>query len=208
MARPSNTDERRAQIARGLRKVMAKKGYDGASISDVAAAADLTTGLVHYHFDNKLEILLAVLDDLGAGHRANLDRALAKAGGDPVRELAAFIDFHLALDAADPETLACWITLSAEALRNAKVRTAYEAVITGMIERLTEIVRAGVKVGLFRCARPAAAASALVAVVQGFFVLAGTARDAVPAGSAAAAAREMAIGLLHPERPAAFRSGT
>jgi len=64
MARPSNTDQRREQITRALQAVMAKKGYDRASISEIAAAAGLAAGLVHYHFDSKLEILLAVLDRL------------------------------------------------------------------------------------------------------------------------------------------------
>ena len=58
MPRPSNTDERRAQIADALKRVMARKGYDGATVNDIAAEADLTPGLVHYHFRNKLEILL------------------------------------------------------------------------------------------------------------------------------------------------------
>ena len=187
---------------------MAKKGYDGASIADVAAAAGLTTGLVHYHFDNKLEILLVVLADLGERHQANLEAAVDAASGDPARELVAFIDFHLALDAADPETLACWITLSAEALRHSRVRRAYEGVMGAVVERLSRIVRGGVKAGLFRCTRPEAAAAALVATIQGYFVLAATTPAAVPAGTAATAAREMAIGLLHPDRPATFRRVT
>ena len=36
MGRPSNTDERRAQIAEGLLSVMAKHGYDGATIQRIA----------------------------------------------------------------------------------------------------------------------------------------------------------------------------
>jgi len=66
MARPSNTDERRLQIMGALVKVMAKRGYDGASVADIARAARLTPGLVHYHFKNKQEILLAALRDLVA----------------------------------------------------------------------------------------------------------------------------------------------
>src|SRR3954470_3511156 len=84
MPRPSNTEERRAQITRALVKVMAKRGYDGASVADIARAARLTPGLVHYHFKSKRDILLAVLRDLVARHDAGLDARLAGAGGDPV----------------------------------------------------------------------------------------------------------------------------
>src|SRR5690242_8084135 len=79
MPRPSNTEERRAQITGALMKVMARSGYDGASIADIAEAAHLTPGLVHYHFKNKQEILLAALHELVARHRERLEARLEKA---------------------------------------------------------------------------------------------------------------------------------
>jgi TetR/AcrR family transcriptional repressor of bet genes len=53
---------------------------------------------------------------------------------------------------------------------------------------------------LFKCDRPDEAASALVALIQGYFVLAATARNTIPRGSAAASAKRMAEGLLRPSR--------
>src|SRR6476619_3840231 len=122
MARPSNTDQRREQITRALQAVMARKGYDRASLAEIATAAGLTPGLVHYHFDNKLEILLAVLGRLVCERDARLGEALAAVRGDPAAELAEVLDLHLALDRADGEALACWITMSGEALREERVR--------------------------------------------------------------------------------------
>jgi TetR/AcrR family transcriptional regulator, transcriptional repressor of bet genes len=202
MPRPSNTDERRAQITRALIKVMAKRGYDGASITDVARAARLTPGLVHYHFENKREILLAALADLVARHGAALEERLAAQEGDAAAELGAFIDFHLGLGAdADPDALACWVLLSGEALRDAKVRAALEEALAGIVARLVRILRRGVAEGAFDCRAVEAAASALVATIQGYFVLAATARTLIPRGSVASAARQMAEGLLRPARP-------
>src|SRR6185503_18176636 len=112
MARPSNTAERRSQITGALVKVMAKQGYDGASIADVARVAKLTPGLVHYHFKSKQEILLAVLEELVERHLSKLDARLALETDGARAQLSAFIDFHLGLGAdADPEALACWILL-------------------------------------------------------------------------------------------------
>jgi len=202
MARIANTDERREQIARAFQKVMAKQGYDGAAITDVARAAGLTPGLLHYHFKNKLEILLAVLDGLASRHAEALSRHLAGAGADPAKELAAFIDFHLALGSqADPETLACWITLIGEALRTPRVKRAFEEAITSILQRLAAILRRGAEARLFACEDPDAAASAIVAAIQGYYVLAATARSTIPRGSAAASVKRMAEGLLHPARP-------
>src|SRR5262245_38836428 len=202
MPRPSNTEERRAQITGALVKVMARRGYDGASVADIARAARLTTGLVHYHFENKREILLAALQDLVATHDAGLEARLAEAGGDPAAEVAAFLDFHLGLGAdADPETLACWILLSGEALRENKVRVEFEKALAATATRLASVIRRGVELGVFACDHAESAASALVASIQGYFVLAATARKIIPRGSAAKSAKQMAEGLLRPSRP-------
>src|SRR5439155_20670933 len=96
MPRPGNTDERRRQIVRGLRRVMARQGYDGAAIPEIAAAAKVAPGIVHYHFRDKQEVLLALLDELVAEHDSTLEAALAEAAGDPRAELEAFVDAHLA----------------------------------------------------------------------------------------------------------------
>jgi TetR/AcrR family transcriptional repressor of bet genes len=199
MARPSNTEQRRAQITAALVKVMAKRGYDGASVSEVAKAARLAPGLVHYHFKTKHEILLAVLQELSERHLVGLEARLAEVAGDAQAELSAFIDYHLGLGAdVAPERLACWILLSGEALRDAKVRAQLEKVLGDIQARLQRVLRAGVEQRVFACERVEVCASALLATIQGYFVLAGTARKLIPRGSAALATRQMARGLLEP----------
>lgn len=197
MARPSNNEARREQISDALIRVMAKRGYDGASVADIAKAARLTPGLVHYHFDTKQEILLLALDRLVARHVSGLEARLAQVVDDPAAALDAFIDFHLGLGAdADPEALACWILLSGEALREPKVRDDLERGLRLLTDRLSRLIAAGVNRGVFTCARVDAAASALLATIQGYFMLAGAARDLIPKGSAAACTKQMAAGLL------------
>jgi TetR/AcrR family transcriptional regulator, transcriptional repressor of bet genes len=204
MPRPSNTDERRAQIAAGLLEVMAQRGYDGASIADVARAAGLTSGLIHYHFRNKQEILLESLRLLAARHAAAVEAHLVAAAGDPAAEVARFIDVHLGLGAtADPQALACWVMLGGEALRQPEVQVLYEAAIAALVARLSGAIRRGMTAGLFGCDDADVAASALVAAIQGYFVLSVTARSVIPPGSAAVATKRMAEGVLQQRAPAA-----
>jgi TetR/AcrR family transcriptional repressor of bet genes len=196
MARPSNSDARREQISDALIRVMAKRGYDGASVADIAKAARLTPGLVHYHFESKQEILLLALERLVNRHLARLDARLVSVAGDAWAELHAFIDFHLGLGAdQDPEALACWILLSGEALREPKIGAALEHALSALTERLHASIRRGVSQGVLACERPDAAASALVATIQGYFMLAATARSLIPKGSAASCVKQMAEGL-------------
>lgn len=201
MGRPSNTDARREQIARALRRVLARHGYDGASVALVARAAGLAPGLVHYHFRSKLEILLALVGDLAAEHSAGVALALEEAGDDPRRQVEAFVDRHLALETGDPEALACWVAISGEALRQPRVRRAFESAVAASVDSLAAVIRRGVARRVLRCARPREAACALVAAIQGYFVLAAAAPGLVPRGSAAGAVRRMAAGLLAPRLP-------
>lgn len=202
MGRPSNTETRRREIVEGLRKVMAREGYDGATIAGVAREAGLTSGLVHYHFSNKLEILLALITQLATDQDTALSAALASAEGDPVRELAAFIDLHLATGkSSDPAALASWVTISAEAIRSTEVREAYQAALHDRAALLEALIRRGVSAGKFHTRSPKEASSAILATIQGYFVLAATARDLIPRGSAARATRLMIQGLLGFELP-------
>jgi TetR/AcrR family transcriptional repressor of bet genes len=197
VARPSNTALRRREIAEGLRRVMARSGFEAASIAEIARAASVPPGIVHYHFKDKREILLELLTVLAEEHDARLDRALAAAKPDARSRLRAFLDANLAIGkSADPRALACWVAACGEAIKDAKVRAAWTRAVDGSQRRLDAILRelrpkGGVE----------AAAAAIMAVIQGYLVLAATARDRIPRGSAAPSALAMAEGLLGPARP-------
>ena len=85
MPRPSNTQKRRAQIVDGMLTVMAATGYTGASIQAIARAAELSPGLLHYHFSSKEQILLAVLQTIEENIAA---RYAARAGNEPAPDQA------------------------------------------------------------------------------------------------------------------------
>jgi len=177
--------------------VMARRGYEAASVARIAAAAGLTPGLVHYHFKNKQQILLALLDRLVSRHAEVLDRHLSEAGPRPMDRLEAFIRCHLGLGAsADPEAMACWVLLSGEALRQPEVCEALGQAMQRLADLLGQVIEEGMRGGDFHCERSDVPASALLATIQGYFVLAATKRELIPRGSAARAALAMAAGLL------------
>ena len=119
---------------------------------------------------------------------------------DSARQVAAFIDFHLGLgQTKNPEALACWITLIGEAIRHQAVRDEFEKITKSLAEMLAAILRQGKSDKLFRCDDPLVDAAALVAAIQGYLVLAATARSVIPRGSAAASTKAMADGLLKPK---------
>lgn len=198
MGRPSNTEERRQQIASGLLQVMAKRGYEGASVAAIAKAAGLAPGLVHYHFKDKQEILLTLAEQLAARVHERVASRLARVkGGDARARVDAFLDAFLATGAdADPASVASWVTISAEAIRQPEVRAIYEKVVRTDLEHLEELV--GAVTGKRRAR---AVAAGLFAAIQGYFVLAASVPGLVPPGSAASTVKRMAAGLLDEEPP-------
>jgi TetR/AcrR family transcriptional repressor of bet genes len=195
MGRPSNTEERRAQIVRGLMSVMAERGYDGASIPAIAEAAGLTPGLVHYHFQSKQEILLSLLEELARIVQGRFERR-ARDASSPRARLYAFLDAHVALgEGANPAAVACWVALGSEALRDKDVQLAYRRVLRKELEALTGLLATVLADERRRSEAAAELASGLMAAMHGFYQLA-TAAQAVPRGSAAPALRRMADGLL------------
>ncbi|WP_140794459.1 TetR family transcriptional regulator [Myxococcus xanthus] len=193
MPRPSNTEERRQQIVAGLLKVMSERGYERASVGEIAKAAGLSPGLVHYHFSGKQEILLSLVEQLAAQARQRVATRLERVKGPDARaRVDAFVEAFLATgDDAAPAAVASWVTISAEAIRQPEVRAIYEQVVRADLEHLTSLVAAMVG----RRKAPALAAG-LFAAVQGYFVLAASVPGLVPAGSAASTVKRMAAGLM------------
>ncbi|MCP3098749.1 TetR/AcrR family transcriptional regulator [Myxococcus sp. K15C18031901] len=193
MPRPSNTEERRQQIVTGLLRVMSERGYERASVNEIAKAAGLSPGLVHYHFSDKQEILLVLVEQLAARGRARVAARLAKHPPDDARgRVDAFLDAFLAVGAdADVDAVASWVTISAEAIRQPEVRAAYEQVVRSDLEQLESLVAA-----LVGKRRARALAAGLFAAVQGYFVLSASAPGLIPPGSAANTVKHMAAGLL------------
>jgi len=198
VGRPSNTARRREELVGGLLRVMAARGYGGATIAEIAREAGLPPGIVHYHFESKKEILVAVLERLSAVLRERYRRRAARAGRTETRgRVFAWVDAHVALGAdADTKAMACWVAIGAEALRDPEVRAEFEKVLAEDRRILEALLREALTAERRspRAARPIA--TSLVAAVQGAFQLGCAAPGAIATGSMAPLLRRMADGLL------------
>jgi AcrR family transcriptional regulator len=54
--------ETRGRLLESAARVYARRGFDGATLDEVAAEAGLTKGAVYDHFGSKEKLLLALLD--------------------------------------------------------------------------------------------------------------------------------------------------
>lgn len=192
MPRPSNTEQRRADIVRGLAAVMAERGYAKATIKEIARAAGLTPGLVHYHFRDKQQILLSLVEDLATLVRRRIDFA-PTGTPDPFAAIDALLGTE---DGVEATAVACWVVIGAEAVRQPEVRVLYEALMREALEELTKAFRSAMRSAGRSDVTAAVAAVSVMAAIEGFFRLSAGAPSCVRPGSAAGAVRQIAQGFL------------
>lgn len=165
MARAS-TEVRRGEIVEGLASVLEQRSYAEASVAQIAAAAGLSAGLVHYHFGSKREILLALVDRLADRWRQRVRERQEGARG-PLRRVRALVD--ATLGRGEDEALRevrLWTTLGAEAARSEDVAHAFRGVLREAQRSLED------DLDVLGVRDPARTARALVAAVEGVFRLA------------------------------------
>ncbi|HSC65258.1 MAG TPA: TetR/AcrR family transcriptional regulator [Caldimonas sp.] len=72
---PKNgNDNRRGDLVRAAAQLFREKGFEGTTIRDIAGAVGMQSGSPFYHFANKHELLMAVMEE---GLRLGLERSRA-----------------------------------------------------------------------------------------------------------------------------------
>jgi AcrR family transcriptional regulator len=97
-----SADDAAGAIRRAALRVFSEKGYQGASIADIAKQAHVATPLIHYHFTSKEELWRAGILDTVSALKAELEQiqhALGSVQGDNpapliIRKLLHFAALH------------------------------------------------------------------------------------------------------------------
>jgi TetR/AcrR family transcriptional regulator, acrAB operon repressor len=89
MARRTKTEAEatRQQILDAAEVVFSKQGVARSSLADIAARAGVTRGAIYWHFNNKLDVLNALLERVISPIQAVADAIVAAASADPLRNL-------------------------------------------------------------------------------------------------------------------------
>ena len=91
--KPIPEDGTPARIAAAAIQVFAEKGYDGASVRDIARRAGLTEGAMYRHFDGKEALAREIFQDNIERWSARLETAAREAGPGISAELRAMVRF-------------------------------------------------------------------------------------------------------------------
>jgi AcrR family transcriptional regulator len=135
-------DERREQILKGALKIFARKGLAAARISDIAAAADLSYGLVYHYFRDKEELFVELVQR-AVGGGVKVTQAALDAEGEPMERLHALCEEMVEGIRDDPEYLLLVI--------QATTQESLREVARGPIARLSEQTYANVTELIRQC---------------------------------------------------------
>ena len=199
MARPSNTAQRRLEITQALLQVMSRSGYESASIQAIAKEAGLKSGLIHYHFKTKQEILVELIGWL-ADKAQQRYITLSKNAVNAKQRLAAFIDSALSLgEDADEAAVTAWVVIGAEAIRQPEVQVVYQQVVLRNQKELHKLLKqynAEHGLATSQVEVEHITAMALSAIV-GAYQMAATVKDNIPRDYAAATLKQMVFSYMH-----------
>ena len=97
----SEPNNKRERLMNEALKVFARKGYYGATISEIAKMAQVSDGIVYEYFTNKEDLLFSIADRKVQQDVAGLKERFHIT--DPRRKLEQFIRYHCGLYLSDPD---------------------------------------------------------------------------------------------------------
>lgn len=169
MARPSVQDERRAQIMAATRRVIVDRGVTMLRVADVARAAGVSAGIVHYYFDSKDDLIRETLRDNFAQSFAR--RAPIVDQDLPVDErLDRLVRSYVPDDDATRESWHVWLELWVGGAHDEALRELNEEAYGEWRRRIGELIAEGVATGALVSEDPQADANQLVAMMDGLAV--------------------------------------
>ncbi len=106
---------RRRQLIDSTVDSIAKRGFAGTTLANVADGAGLSRGIVNFHFQSKETLLVETLRHLAEEYREAWTGAVAKAGPGPADKLAALIETDFDPTVCSHKKIAVWYAFWGEA---------------------------------------------------------------------------------------------
>ena len=189
----TTVEERRAEILETTCQVVVERGFAATRVADVANKLGVSTGLIHYHFESKDQLLAEAFQHAAEADLARLEAEVALSA-DPLERLDRIFRLYTP-DEAEPGWM-MWIDGWGEALRSPELKAISRDLDLRWKNVLQEIVLAGVASGRFRCPDAEATAWRLAALLDGLGVQMTVHEDLISHEQLLALVRSAACGEL------------
>ena len=134
-----HTDHRSAEILARVRHAFVEKGFDGASMQDLARAAGMSVGNFYRYFPSKAAIIQALIS---ADHAEVLaDFATINRSTQPMVALRDMVRLRLEAECVGPD-MTLWAEIEAPARRNPDIGAAVQQMEAGIATALFSVFAA------------------------------------------------------------------
>lgn len=133
-------DMRRDELMEAAILVIAKEGLHGATLSQIAVEAGMSTALVNHYFDSKEDLLEATMRRLSGRYRSEI-MALMPANPTPAQRLRAIIEGSFQPDNMTLASRKAWVQFLVNAMSGGRIFHLFR--LTG--ERVVSNIRFAVK---------------------------------------------------------------
>ncbi len=157
-------DQRREEILRATHTLVLQFGFAGTRITDVASSLGVSTGLIHYHFSSKDELLSETLRYAADLDLLRLEHTVAL-GRDPIERIDRTLREYL--PGPSDVSWKLWIDAWGEALRNPKLKAISQELDSTWVDVMERVIADGVANGTFVCASPSDAAWRIASMLDG-----------------------------------------
>ncbi len=158
--------QQKDRILEAARDLFARHGFSATKISDIAAQAGVSHGLVHHYFGSKAKVFEALIAQVMRSASVLPREALERAG-TPLQRLTWFVETLLAGVASSPESFFLVIEASANASVPASVKrlVADEGMVSTRL--IAKLIRQGQSEGELRKGNPETLSTHLFALAAG-----------------------------------------
>ncbi len=162
-------EKRKKQITAATYKVVSRKGYYSFTIRDIAREAGLSTGLVHYYFKDKEELLFTLLKFMNNNLRDILVRELS-VNADPREKLKIFMDQAFGLLHREKDYFHVLIDFWTQINHNERIRKANMKLYESYRVEIARILNEGIQGGIFPDMDVPYVSAIIISVIQGLII--------------------------------------
>jgi len=162
--RKQTVEERRNEILETTIQVVIERGFGAIRVTDVADRLGVSSGLIHYHFESKDQLLAEAFRYAADADLSRLHDEVGKGGSAP-EQLDRVFGLYSPVEAEPGWML--WIDGWGEALRRDDLRAISQDLDLQWKEQLERIIADGVVAGELSCDDPHATAWRLTALLDG-----------------------------------------
>ena len=160
---------RRSQLVKAAYKVVSKKGFYNFTIRDIAREAKLSTGLVHYYFKNKQDLLVNLLKEVNDNLKRYLNSGLS-GSTDPVEKLEIFIRQAFNLVNVEKDYFSIIFDFWTQINRSERMRRANIKLFQSYRDECSSILQEGIEKGVYVEMDVSYTTTIIISVIQGLII--------------------------------------